>query len=231
VKGNIGHLEAAAGIGGILSAVLALQHGHAPPNAQLRELNSKVAASVSESAIKFPREVTALGRVGDRRLLAGVSSFGYSGTIAHVLLEEAPAGHGRSVGDHVSAEARSATNVEVSVVDPGLVWQFAGQGALKVGVLVNLFDSEDVFRDRLADCDIILKSHLGFGATELLYPANGGEVSVSVAVAEKMLMETRYSQPILVALEYSLSEVWISRGVHPSAVMGHSLGEYADAGE
>jgi 6-methylsalicylic acid synthase len=90
VKANIGHLEAAAGMAGMMSAIMALQMREAPPNAQLHVLNEKVAATVSDSAISFPREATPLHRRGDRRLLAGVSSFGYSGTIAHVILEEPP---------------------------------------------------------------------------------------------------------------------------------------------
>jgi acyl transferase domain-containing protein len=225
VKGNIGHLEAAAGIGGILSAVLALQHGEAPPNAQLHELNAKVAASVSGGAIEFPMEVTALGRVGSRRLLAGVSSFGYSGTIAHVLLEEAPEGHGRAVGGNVSVPRCAEVMVDAAVWK-GLVWQFAGQGTLSAGVLKGVFESEAAFREGLATCDVILRGLLGFGATELLYPM-ASQGSVSEARAQEILAETRYSQAVLVALEYSLSQVWLSRGHRPSAVMGHSLGEYA----
>eukprot|EP01034_Spumella_vulgaris_P030701 gene30701-37955_t len=90
VKANIGHLEAAAGMAGLFSAIVALQHGQAPPNAHLKELNGKIAATVEGLAIRFPTSVTPLTRQGSRRLVAGVSSFGYSGTIAHVLLEEAP---------------------------------------------------------------------------------------------------------------------------------------------
>jgi acyl transferase domain-containing protein len=91
VKANIGHLEAASGMAGLLAAVLALQHGQAPPNAQLRKLNEKVAATVEGLPIVFPT-------IGDSRTLntagvlhAGVSSFGYSGTIAHIVLSSAPA--------------------------------------------------------------------------------------------------------------------------------------------
>ena len=95
VKANIGHLEPAAGMAGVLSAIVALQMQRAPPNAQLRHLNEKVAAAVSGTPISFPTAAVPLQRRGDRRLLAGVSSFGYSGTIAHVILEEAPEGHRR----------------------------------------------------------------------------------------------------------------------------------------
>lgn len=231
VKGNIGHLEAAAGIGGILSAILALQHQEAPPNAQLRELNAKVAASVKGTPIVFPRESSALHRHGDRRLLAGVSSFGYSGTIAHVVLEEAPEGHRRATDVLAAASEIPESSSSGPVVQSGLVWQFAGQGTLSVGVLKELFDTESSYREALASCDDILRMYLGVGATDLLYPgASVGskrEGLFSEERAKDMLSETRYSQPILVSLEYSLCQVWLSRGVKPSAVMGHSLGEYA----
>ena len=227
VKGNIGHLEAAAGVGGVLSAVLALQHQQAPPNAQLRELNSKVAASVSGCPIVFPREASALRRRGDRRLLAGVSSFGYSGTIAHVVLEEAPEGHGRTLGDErgrIGGGEQRAGDVK------GVVWQFAGQGTLKSGVLRGMFEQEAAYRSALQECDKILRECLGVGATELLYPDSSTgavDVEVSRSRAEELLSMTEYSQPILVSLEYSLCQVWLSKGVRPSAVLGHSLGEYA----
>jgi acyl transferase domain-containing protein/NAD(P)-dependent dehydrogenase (short-subunit alcohol dehydrogenase family)/acyl carrier protein len=88
VKANIGHLEAAAGMAGLFSAILSLHHECVPPNGQLRALNDEVAVSAAHSRLQFPTEVTPLSCVPGKKLLAGVSSFGYSGTIAHVVLEE-----------------------------------------------------------------------------------------------------------------------------------------------
>ena len=86
VKANMGHLEAAAGMAGLFSAVLALYHGMAPPNAQLRLLNSKIVPIVREEPIAFAVEGVRLKRLSNKPLVAGVSSFGYSGTIASVIL-------------------------------------------------------------------------------------------------------------------------------------------------
>ena len=72
----------------------------------MRSLNPKVAASVEGAAVSFPTEATALRRVGSRPLVAGVSSFGYSGTIAHVLLEEAPALRARPLPGSGSVQPR-----------------------------------------------------------------------------------------------------------------------------
>jgi len=86
VKTNIGHLEAAAGIASLIKVVLALEHGEIPPHPHLRQLNPHV--RWDEIAVEVPTECTPWPATGRR--LAGVSSFGLSGTNAHVVLEQAP---------------------------------------------------------------------------------------------------------------------------------------------
>jgi len=108
-----------------------------------------------------------------------------------------------------------------------LVWQFAGQGKLRVGSARELYESDDAFRRALGLCDAILKPRLGVGASELLYPEISGHLSHDQA--EQMLQETRYAQAVLVSLEYSMSELWTAQGLRPWAVLGHSLGEYTAA--
>ena len=91
VKGNIGHLEAAAGLAGLFAVVVALQKKQSAPNAQLNELNANIFRAVQGQPISFPLEQSVLKRSKyDKPLLAGLSSFGYSGTISHVVLEESP---------------------------------------------------------------------------------------------------------------------------------------------
>jgi acyl-CoA synthetase (AMP-forming)/AMP-acid ligase II/3-oxoacyl-(acyl-carrier-protein) synthase len=88
VKTNIGHLEAAAGIAGFIKAVLALWHGEIPRNLHFRELNPHI--SPDGTPFVFPTGPTPWPP-SDGLRLAGVSSFGFGGTNAHVILEEAPA--------------------------------------------------------------------------------------------------------------------------------------------
>ncbi|NDG63455.1 MAG: SDR family NAD(P)-dependent oxidoreductase, partial [Planctomycetes bacterium] len=110
VKANIGHLEASSGLAGMLSAILALHYGQSPPNAQLRALNSKIVATIEDTSLVISKTSESLRRLNGRRLVAGVSSFGYSGTIAHALLEEAPEGSARQVEQHRSSTLTSVSS-------------------------------------------------------------------------------------------------------------------------
>ena len=87
VKTNIGHLEAAAGIAGIIKVALALQHQRIPPHLHFDTPNPHIPWDALPMTI--PTEQHPWEPRGERRI-AGVSSFGFSGTNAHVVLEEAP---------------------------------------------------------------------------------------------------------------------------------------------
>ena len=88
VKTNFGHLEAAAGIASLIKVVLCLQHGEIAPNLHLKTLNPHIKSK--EIPLFFPTECRPWTSNTERRF-AGVSSFGFGGTNAHVVLEEAPA--------------------------------------------------------------------------------------------------------------------------------------------
>ena len=85
VKGNIGHGESAAGLSGLHALLLAHQHSSTAPNAQLRVLNPHVCGSArSHVGFALPVQLASSSACA----LGGVSSFGYSGTIAHLVLHE-----------------------------------------------------------------------------------------------------------------------------------------------
>lgn len=86
-KTNLGHLEAAAGIAGLIKATLAVQRGEIPPNQHFDNPNPHI--PFDELRLKVADEATAWPATGRPRL-AGVSSFGFGGTNAHVVLEQAP---------------------------------------------------------------------------------------------------------------------------------------------
>ncbi|MBN1219683.1 MAG: thioester reductase domain-containing protein [Anaerolineae bacterium] len=87
VKTNLGHLEAAAGIAGLIKVVLALRHQAIPPHLHFQKLNPEI--SLRNTPFVIPAELRPWP-AGDEKRYAGVSSFGFGGTNAHVILAESP---------------------------------------------------------------------------------------------------------------------------------------------
>ena len=104
-KTNIGHLEAAAGIAGVIKVVLALQHQEIPPHLHFTRLNPHI--DVAGVPLEIPVEARPWP-VGPVRRIAGVSSFGFSGTNAHVILAEAPSA--------AAPDRRGATGDELAIL-------------------------------------------------------------------------------------------------------------------
>ena len=88
VKTNVGHLEGVAGVASLIKTVLALQHGEIPPHLHLTRPNPHI--PWDEIPVVVPTSRTPWNPSTGRRL-AGVSSFGFSGTNVHLIVEEAPA--------------------------------------------------------------------------------------------------------------------------------------------
>lgn len=102
VKSNVGHLEGASGIAGVIKAILVLEKAVIPPNANFERLNPAIDADFLR--IKFPVEQTPWGAKGLRR--ASVNSFGFGGTNSHAILDDAfhyLRDHGL-VGNHCSTQ-------------------------------------------------------------------------------------------------------------------------------
>jgi malonyl CoA-acyl carrier protein transacylase len=87
VKTNIGHLEAAAGIAGLIKVVLSLHYNEIPPHLHLKKLNPHI--SLEGTPLSIPTELQKVTK-NEEYKFAGVSSFGFGGTNAHVVLEKAP---------------------------------------------------------------------------------------------------------------------------------------------
>ncbi|MDR0182533.1 polyketide synthase [Lysobacter arvi] len=100
----------------------------------------------------------------------------------------------------------------------GLVFMFPGQGATYPGMGRSLHASEPVFRDALDECAEGLRDELGFDLRERLF-ADDAEA----------LLPTWIMQPATFAIEYALAKWWMSRGVEPAAMIGHSIGEFVAA--
>jgi acyl transferase domain-containing protein/thioesterase domain-containing protein len=92
VKANCGHGEPAAGVSGIVRLVLGLMARQTPPNAQLRIMNEHVASAILSAAVCVPTQLHQLSP--EPRRAGCVNSFGYSGTIAQVVLLAGALSHG-----------------------------------------------------------------------------------------------------------------------------------------
>ncbi|KAL9188495.1 LOW QUALITY PROTEIN: hypothetical protein ACHAXT_006873 [Thalassiosira profunda] len=216
VKSNIGHLEGAAGMAGLIKAVLVLAHESVPPNAGLKELNPLIAKTVQSHSfpVEFPTKVKPLPEQAGKLMVAGVSSFGYSGTIAHAIVRQAPSDMRRSIEE----TDRGAAVQESAAPSNSVMFLFTGQGSQYAGMGSQLYEENEAFREAMDHCDDIYKSlSEGDSLLDMLFHSGNEE------------LVTKNAMPALIALEWSLAQMWKSSGVLPSVVLGHSLGEIAAA--
>ncbi|NNC03638.1 acyltransferase domain-containing protein [Corallococcus exiguus] len=101
---------------------------------------------------------------------------------------------------------------------------FPGQGSQYVGMARDLYASEPTFKRHLDACADKLTPHLGLDLRTVLFP----DASKAEA-ATQALTRTELTQPALFAVEYALAKLWMAWGVKPSAMLGHSIGEYVAA--
>jgi phthiocerol/phenolphthiocerol synthesis type-I polyketide synthase E len=105
-----------------------------------------------------------------------------------------------------------------------VVFLFPGQGAQHARMLAGVYAGEALFRDEVDRCAELAAPHLGLDVRELLFPpGEDGEQ------AERRLEQTAITQPALFIVEYALARLWMSWGVQPAAMLGHSIGEYVAA--
>ena len=117
-KTNIGHLEAAAGIAGVIKVVLSLEHETLPKHLHFENPSPHI--PWDRLPVRVVTDATTWER-GDRPRIAGISSFGFAGTNAHVIVEEAPAGVAAAPSD-----AGGFGVLPLSARTPGALSRLAG---------------------------------------------------------------------------------------------------------
>jgi acyl transferase domain-containing protein/acyl carrier protein len=105
-----------------------------------------------------------------------------------------------------------------------VVFMFSGQGSQYVNMARDLYQTEPIFRSNLELCADFLQPHLSADLRTLLFPE-----AKDIEAASSRLTQTRITQPALFAIEYALAKLLIDWGVQPSAMIGHSIGEYVAA--
>ncbi|MBM3807740.1 MAG: amino acid adenylation domain-containing protein [Acidimicrobiia bacterium] len=283
VKANIGHLDTAAGIAGLIKTTLALQHRQLPPTVHYATANRDI--DFGSSPFFVNDRLRDWQPEGGQPLRAGVSSFGIGGTNAHVVLESAPvappsptsgdaalivcsarteaardrlvdsladffAGHpdveigdaaftqaaGRARFPHRAAVVCSSSrDAQAALRDPkrvlrgtalpaggDVVFMFPGQGSQEPGMGSGLHRDEAVFRDTFNQCAELLTPLVGVDLNVALEAGSGSRTA-------EQLSETWLTQPALFATQYALAQLWMSWGIKPAAMIGHSIGEYVAA--
>ncbi|ONI76148.1 hypothetical protein ALI144C_36335 [Actinosynnema sp. ALI-1.44] len=281
LKTNIGHMEAAAGIGGVIKTVLQMRHGTLFPHLNMDKPSSRIAWDTWP--VRVPTEQEPWTADVRRGL---VNSFGFTGTIASVVLEEAPKpvlpapeavqeGHvltlsaksvpalgaqirryqqasadrpdigvadlchttnvGRSHFRHrVSAAVTNREDLAARLDDMLAVVEndrlpkyanrkvgflFSGMGvALRPGIGAGLHRRHPVFAEELDACDEVLTPLVGRPVKSMVLGTGGPEDTEALGMV-------RYEQPVRFAFEYALARLWMSWGVRPTVVAGHSMGE------
>jgi natural product biosynthesis luciferase-like monooxygenase protein len=285
VKTNLGHLEVAAGIAGLIKAALAVERAEIPPSLHFERPNPQIDFAASPF---FVNSDLAPWPEGPRR--AGVSSFGFGGTNAHVVLEEAPAPlptdpdrhwqlvvlSARSVAALDAATANLAAFLEenpaADLADVAFTLQVGrqpfehrralavrgaedaqallagrdplrvstgvhdganrtvcfllpGQGAQHPGMARELYRHEEVFRAELDHCAALFQEEAGIDVRVFVDP----DPATDLTELGDRLEKTEIAQPALFAVEWALAKLWMSWGVMPKALLGHSLGELVAA--
>ncbi|MBB4928199.1 type I polyketide synthase [Kitasatospora kifunensis] len=276
VKPNVGHTDAAAGVTGLIKAILAVQHRTLPPTVGFRRPSPSI--DFDSTPFRVHGEAMAWEPPQGGPLRAGVSSFGVGGTNAHVIIEEPPrqeaapedqspahllrisartpaqlatacsnlaahldthpdlglgdVAHTLDVGRRrfayrraVAARtvAQASELLRTAAGDPAVpasdghrvAFLLPGGGAQYSTMGAELYRTQPVFRAEIDRASAALRPVLGYELTDELY---GG-----LEPAEPAILAS------VVAVEYALARLLASHGVTPSALLGHSLGEYTAA--
>ncbi len=122
------------------------------------------------------------------------------------------------------APALSGERKKISDARPPIGFMFPGQGSQYVNMGLNLYESEPVFRIAMDQCFGILDGFCDLQLKPVLYPTEENN-----QLARTRLSETLYTQPALFSVGYALARLWASWGIRPSAMIGHSVGEFTAA--
>ena len=218
----------AFGIGGTNAHVILEEAIENEPSGQSRRYQQLALSARTETALeKATDNLAAYLLANPQANLADVAytlhmgrrAFEFRRTIICETISDAIAALQEREPKRVLTESKAQTNKPV-------VFMFPGQGAQYINMGRGLYDSEPLFRQQVDVCAERLKPHLGLDLRNVLYPAG---VAANDEQAAEQLNQTRLTQPALFVIEYALAQLWMSWGIKPQAMVGHSIGEYVAA--
>ena len=284
VKTNVGHLQIASGIVGLIKTALSVYHQKIPASLHYQQANPQINFQQTPFYVNTKLQPWQTEQLP---LRAGVNSLGIGGTNAHVILE----GRRQQAEDRkqelqssfsaqlltLSAKTEAALKVlitryqeyltkhpeiqlndicftantgrahfehrlaivcrdqqhllqqlnsqisdhdfrKIIYTENKIAWLFTGQGSQYQGMGRQLYQTQSVFKQAIDRCAEILEQYLEQPPLEILDQESSS-----------FLNQTIYAQPALFSIEYALAQLWLSWGIKPDIVMGHSIGEYVAA--
>ncbi|MET7637300.1 acyltransferase domain-containing protein [Streptomyces sp. NPDC005438] len=213
LKANIGHLEGAAGVAGLVKTALVMRHRTVPPC----RLHGETNPHLDLAALRLDLPEAPVELPAGEGVLGGVSSFGWGGTNAHVVVAPPP-GPGTDAVPPAPEATGEPRAVEVTERGAGTLFAFTPFGGQWAGMGRELLRADPEFRAAVVECDRGSTPVLGRSVLDLI--ATGADPDADgVAV----------SQSAVYAVQVGLVRSLAARGVRPAVVAGHSLGEIAGA--
>jgi acyl transferase domain-containing protein len=204
------------GVGGT-NCHLVLEQAPAPPP---RPRGSRPAHLLQVSAATGEAMAAVAARLADhldRHPDADLADVAYTLRVGRTARSHRAAVVARDVPDAVAAlrDPKRSQAGEAAGAPPKVAFLFSGQGAQYAGMGASLYETEPVFAAAVDECLAVLCPEF----RELFFDRQ----------ATEQLRQTQWTQPALFVVEYALARLWESWGVHPAAMIGHSIGEYVAA--
>ncbi|QRR05189.1 amino acid adenylation domain-containing protein [Burkholderia sp. MS455] len=242
VKTNIGHLESASGIAGLIKVLLSFEHDRIPAHLHFTQPNPHT--PWQDIPIRVAADPVAWRR-GERRRIAGVSAFGFSGTNAHAIVEEPPVApaHAAQRGllllsaKSEAALAALAQRYERAIAgatprELAAICRAAATGRSHYPFRAAYVSGVREASAAAARTGKALRMGFRFGApdTGVARELHASEPLFRDAFARCAVpLEALDTDAGRFAIQFAWAELWKGWGIHPSVVSGHGIGEYVAA--